>query len=183
MPEGALLAEQIIDAAEQALRRFGPRKATVMDTARILRVSHGSIYRHFPDRDALREAVIERWLVRLRDTLPAGQGHHPAAWLDALYAAHQDAARTDPELHAAYAHLFAYSTVVSRHHHALATTLAGLLEAGPAPAWAHDHLHAATTGLTALTAFLDPRLTPAAVSSAESFTAARDLVTAGLTAN
>ncbi|MFJ4828680.1 TetR/AcrR family transcriptional regulator [Streptomyces sp. NPDC088747] len=137
-----------------------------MDTARVLGVSHGSIYRHFPDRDALREAVIERRLTRLRDTLPAGQDHHPAAWLDALYATHRDAARTDPELHAVYAHLPAYSTVVSRHHQALATTLTRLLETGPAPSWAHDHLHAATTALTALTAFLDPRLSPAAGSRA-----------------
>jgi len=28
--------------------RYGPAKATVVDVARVLEVSHGSIYRHFP---------------------------------------------------------------------------------------------------------------------------------------
>jgi AcrR family transcriptional regulator len=185
VPEDALLPEQIIDAAEQALRRFGPHKATVMDTARILGVSHGSIYRHFPGRDALREAVIDRWLTRLRATLPADEGQPPAAWLDALYATHQATAHRDPELHAAYAHLPAHSTVMISHHRALATALAGLLKAQPAPSWARDHLHAAATALTALTAFLDPRLTPTAHGGPQpdSYTAARDLVTTGLTSN
>ena len=44
------------------LRRFGPAKTTVVDVARALDVSHGSVYRHFPSKAALRDAVTERWL-------------------------------------------------------------------------------------------------------------------------
>ena len=37
--------------------RRRPAKATVVDVARALGVSHGSVYRHFPTKAALREAV------------------------------------------------------------------------------------------------------------------------------
>ncbi|UQZ37476.1 TetR family transcriptional regulator [Paenibacillus sp. PK3_47] len=53
---------EILDAAEQTLRRYGPGKASVTDVAKLLGVSHGTLYRHFPSKAALREAVTERWL-------------------------------------------------------------------------------------------------------------------------
>jgi AcrR family transcriptional regulator len=53
---------EIMDAAEQTLRRFGPDKTSVTDVAKLLGVSHGTLYRHFPSKAALREAVTERWL-------------------------------------------------------------------------------------------------------------------------
>ena len=49
-------------AAEDVLRRHGPAKANVVDIARALGVSHGTVYRHFPSKQALREAVTRRWL-------------------------------------------------------------------------------------------------------------------------
>jgi AcrR family transcriptional regulator len=60
MSDGPLTAEQILEASEDVLRRFGPAKATVVDVARELGVSHGSVYRHFPSKAALRDAVAER---------------------------------------------------------------------------------------------------------------------------
>jgi len=59
-----LSKEQIMDTAEQVLRRFGPDKTSVLDVARALQVSHGTLYRHFSSKAALREAVTERWLTR-----------------------------------------------------------------------------------------------------------------------
>ena len=59
----------ILEAAEDVLRRYGPAKATVVDVARALGVSHGSVYRHFPSKAALRDAVTERWLDRLSGPL------------------------------------------------------------------------------------------------------------------
>ncbi|MBZ9645032.1 TetR/AcrR family transcriptional regulator [Streptomyces sp. PSKA30] len=179
MPEGALLAEQIIDAAGQALRRFGARKATVMDAVHILGVSHSSICRHFPDRDALRDAVVERCLARLRASL-TDEDRPLVSWLDALHAAHRTAAHTDPELHAAYAQLPADSTVMSTHLQALATVLTDRLRSRPLPPWAENHHHAAATALSAPAAFLDPHLNAAPSSSPDTFDAVRDLVTASL---
>ena len=60
MPAAAaepLTPERILEATEEVLRRYGPAKATVVDVARALGVSHGSVYRHFPTKAALREAV------------------------------------------------------------------------------------------------------------------------------
>jgi AcrR family transcriptional regulator len=60
---GSFLSKtEILDAAEQALRRYGPDKTSVTDVAKLLGVSHGTLYRHYPSKAALREAVTERWL-------------------------------------------------------------------------------------------------------------------------
>ncbi|WP_379130032.1 TetR/AcrR family transcriptional regulator [Paenibacillus sp. sgz500958] len=61
-PSPFLSKTEILDAAEQTLRRFGPEKTSVTDVAKLLGVSHGTLYRHFPSKAALREAVTERWL-------------------------------------------------------------------------------------------------------------------------
>ena len=65
MSETVLTSEQILEAAEDVLRRFGPTKANVVDVARALGVSHGSVYRHFASKATLRDAVAERWLARI----------------------------------------------------------------------------------------------------------------------
>src|SRR5919108_2333720 len=71
MAEGPLTAEQILRTTEEVLRRYGPAKATVVDVARALGVSHGSVYRHFRTKAALREAVTKRWLDRTTEVLAA----------------------------------------------------------------------------------------------------------------
>lgn len=54
MPPETLTAERILETTEEVLRRYGPAKATVVDVARALGVSHGSVYRHFRTKAALR---------------------------------------------------------------------------------------------------------------------------------
>ncbi len=61
-PSTFLSKTEILDAAEQTLRRFGPDKTSVTDVAKLLGVSHGTLYRHFPSKAILREAVTDRWL-------------------------------------------------------------------------------------------------------------------------
>jgi AcrR family transcriptional regulator len=108
MAETALSTEQILEAAEDVLRRFGPAKATVVDVARALGVSHGTVYRHFPSKAALRGAVTQRWLDRAHAALPAvAGGSQPAdvrvrLWLETLYTAKKHKALADPELFATY---------------------------------------------------------------------------------
>ena len=50
MADQALTKEEILNTTEQVLRRFGPEKASVVDVARALNVSHGTIYRHYPSK-------------------------------------------------------------------------------------------------------------------------------------
>ncbi|NUP02713.1 MAG: TetR family transcriptional regulator [Nonomuraea sp.] len=116
-------AETIVSATEEVLRRHGPDKATVLDVARLLGVSHGSVYRHFPSKTALREAVIRRWLDRVRDDLAAAvqePGLTPPGrlrrLLTAMFAAKWAKAREDPELFATFRVLAAEHSGVSAAH-------------------------------------------------------------------
>ena len=71
MPPEPLTPEDILRATEDVLRRYGPAKATVVDVARALGVSHGTVYRHFRTKAELREAVTRRWLDRATGELAA----------------------------------------------------------------------------------------------------------------
>lgn len=61
---GATTSERILTAAAQQVEDFGLRRFTVDDVARRLRVSRVTIYRYFPKRDQLVEAVLLRELHR-----------------------------------------------------------------------------------------------------------------------
>ncbi|MFD3581818.1 TetR family transcriptional regulator [Streptomyces sp. NPDC058683] len=107
-PTPALTAERILEATEEVLRRHGPAKATVVDVARALGVSHGSVYRHFRTKAALREAVTKRWLDRTSLVLSVIVAEDRAPkerlrdWLWALFDAKRRKAGDDPELFATY---------------------------------------------------------------------------------
>ncbi|MEZ5833180.1 MAG: TetR family transcriptional regulator [Dongiaceae bacterium] len=120
--DGVLTPERILEAAEDVLRRFGPSKTTVVDVARALGVSHGSVYRHFPSKAALRDAVTERWLRRISDPLEVvvrGKQAPPErlrAWLDALMAAKRRRCLDEAELFATYVGLTADARDVVKAH-------------------------------------------------------------------
>ncbi|CAM5720067.1 TetR/AcrR family transcriptional regulator [Streptomyces canus] len=108
-----LTAELILDVTEDVLRRHGPVKATVVDVARVLGVSHASLYRHFATKAALWEAVTKRWLDRMATALAviAAEECDPEFrlrhWLAALFAAMRRKSHEDPELFATYQMLVA----------------------------------------------------------------------------
>ncbi|WP_051969393.1 TetR family transcriptional regulator [Kitasatospora azatica] len=135
--DSTLTPEQILSAAEDVLRRFGPTKATVVDIARTLGVSHGSVYRHFPSKAALREAVTQRWLDQAHDALqaitaetgPAGERLH--RWLTTLFAAKRKKALDDPELFATYLTLVGeHSGTVAAHLETLTGQIAHIIQDG-----------------------------------------------------
>ncbi|MFF3762833.1 TetR/AcrR family transcriptional regulator [Streptomyces sp. NPDC001922] len=137
MPPETLTPARILEVTEEVLRRYGPAKATVVDVARALGVSHGSVYRHFPSKAALREAVTARWLDRTSaelDTIASGPG--PAAsrlelWLSTLFDAKRHKAGDDPELFATYMVLIGESSgVVDQHIDDLVGQLAKILRDG-----------------------------------------------------
>jgi AcrR family transcriptional regulator len=116
-------AETIVSATEEVLRRHGPEKATVLDVARMLGVSHGSVYRHFPSKAALREAVIRRWLDRVRDDLTAvvedaelDPPDRLGGLLTTMFAMKWAKAREDPELFATFRLLAKEHSTVSTAH-------------------------------------------------------------------
>ncbi|MEU2749364.1 TetR family transcriptional regulator [Streptomyces collinus] len=132
-----LTAERILEATEEVLRRHGPAKATVVDVARALGVSHGSVYRHFRTKAALREAVTKRWLDRTSGQLSgiAEADRVPEArlrdWLAALFAAKRRKAGEDPELFATYTVLTDENgSAVGEHITDLESQLTRIIQAG-----------------------------------------------------
>ncbi|WP_406341917.1 TetR family transcriptional regulator [Streptomyces sp. NBC_01578] len=132
-----LTPERILEATEDVLRRYGPAKATVVDVARALGVSHGSVYRHFRTKSALREAVTARWLTRtevaLTEIINTSVEPAPAKlqhWLTALFEAKRHKAGDDPELFATYIVLIGESTVVEAHIRELVGQLREIVEEG-----------------------------------------------------
>ncbi|MFD4526738.1 TetR family transcriptional regulator [Streptomyces sp. NPDC058470] len=134
----ALTAERILEATEEVLRRHGPAKATVVDVARALGVSHGSVYRHFATKAALREAVTKRWLDRTSESLASivAEDRDPESrlrdWFTALFAAKRRKAGDDPQLFATYMVLLTgeNSGVVDRHVADLTGQLVEIVEDG-----------------------------------------------------
>jgi AcrR family transcriptional regulator len=132
-----LTPERILGAAEDVLRRYGPAKANVVDVARALGVSHGSVYRHFESKAALRDAVTDRWLARVSAPLekivdqdgPATERLH--RWLRTLSKTKRRKALDDPELFATYMALVTDSReVVDAHVEILVKQLTRILEDG-----------------------------------------------------
>jgi AcrR family transcriptional regulator len=126
-----LTREKIIEAAEDVFRRFGPQKTNVVDVARLLGVSHGSVYRHFESKASLRDAVVEGWLKRVSEPLQKiAASNEPAEarlhrWLIALHRAKRKKVTADPEMFRVTEAIFDQVHEVVRNHLA---TLVGQVE-------------------------------------------------------
>ncbi|MEV8388752.1 MULTISPECIES: TetR family transcriptional regulator [unclassified Streptomyces] len=190
-----LTAERILEATEEVLRRYGPAKATVVDVARVLGVSHGSVYRHFRTKAALREAVTARWLSRTESVLARimeGEGEPGPeklrGWLLALFDTKRHKAGDDPELFATFSVLIDESSdVVDTHLTELAHQLTRIVEEGVREGEfvAADPASTAGAVFAATARFHDPAYAPEwrkPTIDAE-FTAVCDLLLRGLRAD
>jgi AcrR family transcriptional regulator len=132
-----LTPDRILEVTEDVLRRFGLAKATVVDVARALDVSHGSVYRHFPSKASLREAVAKRWLDRVNAPLQKiaeSSGPAPARlerWLRTMIAIKHKKLYDDPEMFATYLALAQEACkVVKAHKDGLVDQIAHILSDG-----------------------------------------------------
>lgn len=136
-----LSKDEILDAAEQVLRRYGPDKTSVVDIAKVLQVSHGTLYRHFESKAALREAVTSRWLhtsiaVPL-EAIASGSGgsaiQRLRLWLDTLIQTKRRFAAEDAEMFAMYANVTVIEVeMISTHMYRLTKQLEQIIEQGMA---------------------------------------------------
>ncbi|WP_028611303.1 TetR/AcrR family transcriptional regulator [Paenibacillus harenae] len=109
--EAPLTRETILAAADQVLRRYGPRKTSVVDIARFLQVSHGTLYRHFPSKSALLTAVTERWLYNsillplhaVAEKTRGSAEERLRMWFETLFSKKRTNAAEEPEMFAMYA--------------------------------------------------------------------------------
>jgi AcrR family transcriptional regulator len=132
-----LTPERILEVTEEVLRRYGLAKATVVDVARALDVSHGSVYRHFPSKASLREAVAKRWLDRVNAPLQKiaeASGPAPARldrWLRTMFSIKHKRLGDDPEMFATYLTLAREACkVVKAHKDGLVDQIAHILSDG-----------------------------------------------------
>jgi AcrR family transcriptional regulator len=135
--EVPLTRDRILDAAEDVIRRFGPAKATVVDVARALGVSHTAVYRHVATKAALRGLVVGRWLEAMMSQLrtivarPDPAPERLRRLIDALIAVKRRRAADDPELFTAYLTLAADAqSVVAAHIAELVALAATVIGAG-----------------------------------------------------
>jgi AcrR family transcriptional regulator len=132
-----LSRERIVATAGDVIRRFGPEKATVVDVARALGVSHAAVYRHVATKAALRDLVVARWA---EETMPplraiaARAGPAPQRLrrlFDALIALKRRRAVEDPELFAAHRALAADArSAVPAHIEEFVQLAASIIRAG-----------------------------------------------------
>jgi AcrR family transcriptional regulator len=134
-----LTPERILETTEDVLRRYGLAKATVVDVARALDVSHGSVYRHFPSKASLRDAVARRWLDRANAPLekiasePGPARDKLERWLRTQFAIKCTKVTEDPEMFATYLALAQDArAVVKAHKERLIDQIARILSEGVA---------------------------------------------------
>jgi len=137
LPEGRLTRDRIVATAEDVLRRFGPEKATVVDVARALGVSHAAVYRHVKTKAELRDLVVQRWFDETMSPLraiAARPGPAPKRLrqlFDTLIGIKRRRAVADPELFTAYRSLSANArSVVATHLDELAQLVAAIIRSG-----------------------------------------------------
>src|SRR6266550_3463862 len=135
--DAPLTRDRIVATAEDVVRRFGPAKATVLDVARALGVSHAAVYKHVASKAELRDLVVERWaettMLPLR-AIAARPGPAPKRLrrlFDALIAVKRRRAAEDPEMFAAYRILAADAqSVVAAHIDELVALAAMVIRSG-----------------------------------------------------
>jgi AcrR family transcriptional regulator len=135
--DAPLTRDQILATAEEVIRRFGPAKATVVDVARALGVSHTAVYRHVSTKAELRDLVVGRWIDVLMPplrTIAAKEGPAPRRlrkFFDTLMALKRRRAAEDPELFAAYRTIAADAkSAVAAHVEELIALIATIIRSG-----------------------------------------------------
>ncbi|MGA2232451.1 MAG: TetR family transcriptional regulator [Tepidisphaeraceae bacterium] len=132
-----LTRDRILAAAEDVIRKFGSAKATVVDVARALGVSHAAVYRHVANKAELRDLVVGRWVeatmtpLRAIAAKPGPAPQRLRRLLDTLISIKRRRAADDPALFAAYRTLAADAqSVVSPHIDELVALAATIISEG-----------------------------------------------------
>ncbi|MEJ8547522.1 TetR/AcrR family transcriptional regulator [Brevibacillus borstelensis] len=135
-----LTKQQILHATEETLRRFGLDKISVTDVAKVLGVSHGTIYRHFKSKSELLEGATEKWLdskivkplTEVYQKAEMRGMDHLQAYIWTLIQLKQHYAREDAELFKIYAKVTEDSAeLVSRHIGIIIEQMSEIISRGP----------------------------------------------------
>lgn len=138
--EGAMAAPQrtaddtrslILETAERQLRRHGLAKMTVVDIAQASGMSHANVYRFFPTKAAIFDAITARWLgatecmVAEIAARPVSAAERLEACVIELHRLKRRKVEQDPEIFDTYCAITRGSREVCEQHRA---RVVGLLE-------------------------------------------------------
>ena len=138
MPRTGLTAAEIKTKAVAAtmvqMRQEGFDKVRLTDIAKQLGVSHAALYLHFKDKTALLDAVSERWLIEIDESLQAvcrkprtEPTEKMLAWMVTLHRAKRAKVLHDPELYKSFDLLaIAQKPYVKQHLDTVRAQLVGL---------------------------------------------------------
>lgn len=122
LPAPEPVEARILELAANHIRRYGLRRTTIVSIAEDAGMSHANVYRYFPSKAALVEAVTDYWLrpieAGLRDI---ADGPDPAydkleRILSALQRAYRDKLDSDENLFELFADATARSAAIARRH-------------------------------------------------------------------
>jgi AcrR family transcriptional regulator len=114
--------QKILELACDHIRRFGPKRTTIVGIAEAAGMSHANVYRYFPSKQALFEAVTASWLKDLEAQLRlVVEGQDPAydkleRALAAIQRAYRGKLDADPILFQLLCEAVEQGHVVARKH-------------------------------------------------------------------
>jgi AcrR family transcriptional regulator len=129
MPQREPSEIRILSVASEHLRLFGLKRFTVVAVADEAGMTHANVYRYFPSRAALIDAVVDVWLKATERRLAdIADGPDPAfdkleRLILALAKANRDLLAEDPHLFAALSQAVAKRHAISRRNRARVRSL------------------------------------------------------------
>jgi AcrR family transcriptional regulator len=128
-PGGETTDARLLAIARDHVRLYGARRTTLVSIAREAGMTHANVYRYFPSKQALVDAVTADWLRGVERLLAeVAEAPDPAddkleRLLLALARAQRDLLETEPNLFALYADMPEEARSIIRRHRARVRTL------------------------------------------------------------
>jgi AcrR family transcriptional regulator len=128
-PRSAPPDVRLLAIAADHLRLFGVRRLTVVAVAEAAGMTHANVYRYFPSKEALIDAVVDAWIKSVETRLTdVADGPDPAdekleRLVLALARANRDGLADNPELYRAFRDTMVARRAVARRHRARVRTL------------------------------------------------------------
>lgn len=120
---------RLLALASEHLRLFGAKRLTVVAIAEAAGMTHANVYRYFPSKEALIDAVVDAWIKSVETRLTdIADGPDPAddkleRMILALARANRDALAENPALYAAFREAMTARRAITRRHRVRVRTL------------------------------------------------------------
>ena len=120
---------RLLALASSHLRLVGAKRLTVVAIAEAAGMTHANVYRYFPSKEALIDAVIDAWIKSVETRLTGiADGPDPAddkleRMILALARANRDGLAENPALYAAFREAMIGNRAVARRHRVRVRTL------------------------------------------------------------